>query len=238
MKRPLRIVLVRHGESKANVYQEMIDKGEAFGYPPEFAKLRDWDIPLTPKGKAQAKRAGAYLDQHFGKFDACYVSPQKRTIETFDGILDGYKDPKTTKHMRDHARFDSRLREKDAGAINFLSKEEVKQHYPHEFARREREGKVLYRPLGGESWYDVKDLRVGSILNTIYRDHRAQSVLVVSHSVVIKCFRMKLERLSERETLTIMEKQGLDNCGICVFEYGEKSPGHGKLLMKEWNKRV
>lgn len=234
-RRPFRLILVRHGESQANVFQELIDKGEAFGYPPEFAAVRDWDIHLTKRGKAQAFKTGKYLKKRFGTFHGCYVSPFNRTRETFAEILRGYGDPKAKKEMMEHTRYDTRLREKDHGAINFLSREEVKRHWPHEYARREREGKFLYRPLGGESWYDVKDLRVGSILNTIYRDYRGEAVLVVAHSIVLKCFLMKLVRLNKKDPEEILSRQRLNNCGICVFEYQEKTPGHGKLVLKEWN---
>jgi len=236
--RPLRLVLVRHGESQSNIYQALIDKGEVFGYPPEFAKVRDWDINLTKKGRIQAFKTGTFLKKNFGAFHACYISPFNRTRQTFEEILRGYADPKAKKEMLAHTRYDSRLREKDHGAINFLSRAEVRRHHPHEFERREREGKFLYRPLGGESWYDVKDLRVGGILNTIYRDHRGESVLVIAHSIVLKCFRMKLERMNEVEYEKVADKTHLDNCGVSLYEYTERAPGHGKLTLKYWNKKA
>lgn len=232
MIRPKQLVLVRHGESEANKYLNQIIKGEIFSFPPEFSKLRDWDIRLTQYGREQAQKTGEYLKNRFGSFDVCFVSPQTRARETFDEIANSY-DKTTAEKLRQRMRLESRLREKDHGAINFISKEEIKRYFPHEYERREREGKLLYRALGGESWYDVKDIRVGSFLNTIYRDYPGKSALVVSHSIVISCFRMKLQRLEEQETLAIIEKDPLDNCGIAVFESNKAT--NGRLRLKEWN---
>ena len=233
LQRPHRLVLVRHGESKANAVLNQIIQGEIFSYPPEFATLRDWDINLTETGKSQAYQTGTYLRKNLEPFDLCYVSPQQRTRETFEKILEGYENLKIIEYLKAHTRFESRLREKDHGAVNFLAKDEIKRFFPHEFDRREREGKILYRPLGGESWYDVKDLRVGSFLNSAYRDNAGKNILVVSHSIVINCFRMKLQRLEEAEMFVTLEKEPIDNCGIVVFE-SDLTQG-GKLVLKEWN---
>ncbi|MBI1975327.1 MAG: histidine phosphatase family protein [Parcubacteria group bacterium] len=231
-KRPKRLVLVRHGESEANKYLNQIIRGEILSYPPEFSKLRDWDIHLTPYGKEQALKTGQYLAKRFGIFDACFVSPQTRAKETMEEMVKGYGDA-SVEALRKKLRMDSRLREKDHGAINFLSQEEIKRFFPHEYERRQREGKFLYRALGGESWYDVKDLRVGTFLNTVYRDYAGGSVLIVSHSVVISCFRMKLEHLEENAVLEMVEKEPVENCGIAVFE-SDIGAG-GRLLLREWN---
>lgn len=234
--RPLRLVLVRHGESEANVVQQLVDEGESFGFPPEYAKVNDTDVPLTEKGREQARKAGAYLEKHFGSFDISFVSPFRRTQETFDGILAGHQNHFVATHLRKNMRYDSRLREKDFGAVNFLTKDEIQRFFPFEWSRKEREGKYLYRPLGGESWYDVKDLRVTGVLNTIYRDHPGKTVLIVSHSVVIRCFRMKLERFDEDDAIRNIDKgSALDSCGICVFEYDSESGPGSKLVLKEWN---
>ncbi len=234
--RPKTLVLIRHGESEANFYLNKVIKGEIFNFPPELTKLRDWDIKLTERGQKQAYKTGQYLKNNFGLFDACFISPQRRAVETFEEILKGYKDETIIKNFRDKARQDSRLREKDHGAISYLTPEEIRRFFPHEHERREKEGKLPYRSLGGESWYDVKDLRVGSFLNTIYRDHPGESILVIGHSITISCFRMKLERLSEEQVLKFIETESLENCGIVVFE-SDVACG-GKLVLRDWNKIV
>lgn len=225
-------MLVRHGESEANKYLNQINKGEIVSYPPEFAKLRDWDIRLAPRGREQALATGKYLEKKFGAFDICFVSPQTRARETFDCIVEGYGNGSTAKFLKSKERQESRLREKDHGSLSLISPAETKKFFPHEHERRAREGKLLYRPLGGESWYDVKDLRVGSFLNTVYRDHSGESVLIVSHSIVLTCFRMKFEKLGEDEVLELVKNDPIDNCGIAVFEPDKI---FGRLVLKEWN---
>lgn len=53
-KLPKRIILVRHGESVGNVNEE------------EYATTPDWAIPLTEKGKEQAKQLGAHIHEIIG----------------------------------------------------------------------------------------------------------------------------------------------------------------------------
>lgn len=235
-KHPTRLVVVRHGESEANVFQENIDRGEAFGYGAEYSKVNDYDVALTHKGREQARAVGRYLKERFGYFDYSFVSTFCRTRETFDGIIEGYGEIDARSRFMDHMRYDTRLREKDYGSISFYSKEDVQKLFPNEVARLTREGKYLYRPLGGESWYDVKDNRVTSILNTIYRMLMEKSVLIVTHTVVMKCFGLKIEHIEMAEDIERFDRDNpIQPGGISVFEY---DPDHGnsdRLSLKEWN---
>ncbi len=236
MGHPVRLVLVRHGESEANIFQEMIDRGEAFGYASEYSKVNDYDVPLTERGKEQARSVGAYLRKRFDLFDYSFVSPFRRTRETFDGIIEGYGEPSVRERFMQHMRYDTRLREKDFGGISFMSKEEVRKFFPFEADRREREGKYLYRALGGESWYDVKDNRVTSVLNTMYRTHPGESVLIVTHAVVMKCFRFKIGHIETVEEITRLDSNSpIHPCGIVVFEYDPTTGISDRLSLKEWN---
>jgi broad specificity phosphatase PhoE len=99
-----------------------------------------------------------------------------------------------------------------------------------------KEGRFLYRPLGGESWYDVKDIRVSSFLNAVYRDHTDENILVISHFIVTNCFRMKLGHLDEASMIELVDKSPVGNCGLVVFE-ADPAQG-GFLTLKEWNKKA
>ena len=66
-------------------------------------------------------------------------------------------------------------------------------------------GKFYFRPPGGESWCDVI-LRLRSVIETITREHRRERVLVVTHQVIVNCFRYLLERMDERQILEIDQK--------------------------------
>ena len=69
---PRHIILLRHGESLGNADQNL------------FATMPDWKIPLSDKGKAQAREAGHSI-QHLIRADSpliLYVSPYVRAKET------------------------------------------------------------------------------------------------------------------------------------------------------------
>lgn len=231
-KKPKLIVFIRHGESEANFYLNQIAQGKIFSFPREFLNLNDWDIKLTKQGINQSYLTGKYLKEKFGKFDICFSSPQKRALETFNNLIEVYPQ-KIKKEMQKGLIIDSRLREKDYGAISYLTDEEIKKFFPHEYERKKKEGELLYRPLGGESWYDVKDLRISNFLNMLYREYPNKKILVVSHFIVINCVKLKLVPDYQDNFEKILKEEPLRNCGICVFESLKN-----KLILKEWNKVV
>jgi broad specificity phosphatase PhoE len=98
---------------------------------------------------------------------------------------------------------DERLREKEFGVLDRLTKLGIEQRFPDQAALRARIGKFYYRPPGGESWCDVI-LRLRSVLDTISLHHSQGSrVLVVAHQVIVLCLRYLLEELTEAEILAI-----------------------------------
>lgn len=236
-RHPKRLVVVRHGESEANVFQEFIDRGEPVGFSVEYSKVNDAEVALTPRGREQALRVGAYLKQRFGDFDYSFVSPFRRTRETFEKIIEAYgTDPETRSRFMSNMRYDTRLREKDFGGISFMTKEEIQTLFPFEATRLEREGKYLYRPLGGESWYDVKDNRANSVLQTMYRILAGKTVLVVTHTVVMKCIALKFGHIEVPEEIERFDTEhSIDPCGIAVFDYAPDRGITDRLSLVEWN---
>lgn len=74
-RRPKRIILLRHGESLGNVDEAA------------YSVIPDWQIPLTETGADQAKQAGHQLAELLSGESLCaYVSPYKRTLETWQHI--------------------------------------------------------------------------------------------------------------------------------------------------------
>lgn len=230
MKKPKLLVFVRHGESEANFYLNEIVQGKLMSFPREFLDLNDWDIKLTKNGKRQAYITGQNLKKEFGLFDYVYVSPQKRAQETYQEIIKAYS-KNLRKKIEKNTVIDTRLREKDFGSISYLTDEEIKKFFPHEYERKKKEGELLYRPLGGESWLDVKDLRVSNFLNMIYREHPNKKILVISHFIVINCVKLKLVSDYQNNFDQIFKEDPLKNCGVCVFKNFKN-----KLILKDWNK--
>jgi 2,3-bisphosphoglycerate-dependent phosphoglycerate mutase len=220
-KWPSHLVIVRHGESDRNVAKDVAkSKGEhSFG-----SGLRDIDTPLTKTGNWQARSTGEHLAREYN-FDAIFTSPYRRTVQTAEQIIGQIKVKPPLVH-------EERIREIEFGIMDGLTTEGIKAKYPEEFARREREGKYWYRPLGGESRPDVA-LRVQSFLGTLTRDYRQTSVLVVCHSVVVLVFRRLLERWGEEEYMKIDAENEVLNCSVTAYRYDLE---RNKLALASYNK--
>jgi probable phosphoglycerate mutase len=219
------LVIVRHGESERNVVKA---EASASGHAEFHGGVRDMDVTLTPRGMRQAEATGKFLGQRF-RFHRVFVSPYERTVQTALLMM---------KHSPHHADLahEERIREKEFGILDGLTRQGIARRYPEELRRREREGKYYYRPPGGESHPDVA-LRVHSFLGTLARDCRKQSVLVVCHSVVVLTFRRLLERLTEKELLAIDRdpEQDVCNCSVTWYEFDSGAGAKGRLVLREFN---
>lgn len=221
------LVLVRHGESTRNLAKAKAEaeKSETYG-----DGTRDMDVELTDLGRQQARLTGRHLLQHLGfAFHRVFASPYRRTVQTAELVL-------ASQGGRVDLVLEERVREKEFGVLDGLTKLGIKGRYPDEAERKKREGKYYYRPLGGESYPDVNQ-RVHDFLGMLIRECPAQNALVVCHSVIVLSFRRLLERLSEEEFLEIDRdpKQEPKNCSITWYAFDPKAADHGKLVLKSYN---
>lgn len=219
------LVIVRHGESQRNVGK---DAATARGELEYGGGIRDMDVTLTSRGEKQSEATGKYLGKKFC-FDRIFVSPYVRTVETAALMTASFKG--SPQMLRE-----DRIREKEFGILDGLTKPGIIKKYPEEWRRRERDGKYYYRPPGGESFPDVA-LRIHSFLGTLARDCTKQSVLVVSHSVVVLMFRRLLERLGEKELLAIDRdpEQDVCNCSVTWYEFDLAAGHKGRMVLREFN---
>jgi len=207
-KWPDLLVIVRHGQSERNVAKE---QAKASGAETTWGgNLRDLDTPLTPLGVQQAIQTGRFLRGR-ASFDVIFSSPYMRTLQTSQHIAEEF-------NPAPRIMLEERVREIEFGILDGLTHHGVKERYPQEWARREREGKYWYRPPGGESRPDVA-LRVHSFLGALTRDYRQKKVLVVCHSVVVLIFRRLLERWDEAKYLEVDHEEDVLNCGITTYRY-------------------
>jgi len=95
-------------------------------------------------------------------------------------------------------------------------------------------GKYYYRPPGGESYPDV-NLRVHSFLGTLVRERAGGRVLVVTHSVVVLCFRRLLERMEEHEVLDLDRRDEVRNASLLVYGPGVRDSGASIMVRQAWN---
>lgn len=207
-KWPNLLVIVRHGQSERNVAKE---RAKAAGSGAEWgSSLRDVDTPLTPLGVQQAIATGEFLREK-ANFDVLFSSPYMRTLQTSQHI---------SQQLANTPRLvlEERIREIEFGSLDGLTHDGIRERYPEEWARREREGKYWYRAPGGESRPDVA-LRVHSFLGTLTRDYRQKHVLVVCHSVVVLIFRRLLERWDEAKYMEVDREEDVLNCGVTIYRY-------------------
>lgn len=169
MGRPQRIVLLRHGESLANL------DGTVYERTPDHA------IALTPNGVEQARKVGATLRAAFGEGDVqVYVSPYLRAHQTLRAL--GIDDLIT------RVSEEPRLREQDWA--NYQDTADIARQR----VLRDTYGHFFYRFTDGESGADVYD-RVSSFLETLHRqfarDDYPDNALMVTHGLTMRLFCMR-----------------------------------------------
>ena len=162
-KEPItKIYLVRHGETKANVYHLL------FGH-------LDWD--LTKNGIQQAKKAGAGLTSA-QSYDYIISSPLKRAKHTAKIIAKKLKIKKIIT--------DKNLMEKSEGSWEGKDLWQVRKEDPKNYYRWLK-NPFKNKPRKGESIADLNK-RVKQFHKTILKKYLGKNIIVVSHSGPIRLF--------------------------------------------------
>ena len=209
---PTALWLVRHGESLGNLADAQAHEQGAGRLELD---VRDPDVPLSPTGQQQADALGEWLTGFPADQLPTTVlsSPFTRAADTAQRAVAGSGLDLTI-------RYDERLRERDFGAFDGMTREGIREAYPDEARRRDLLGKFYYRPPGGESWADVA-LRVRSLLATEALRHDGERLMCVSHQAVIMVFRYVLEELSEQELLDIDRQDAVANTAVTRYQLSE-----------------
>jgi 2,3-bisphosphoglycerate-dependent phosphoglycerate mutase len=219
---PAELVLVRHAESTGNVAAVAADSA---GHPMIDIAVRDMDVELSPNGEQQARALGEWLRVHYRTApDGVVCSPFRRAEQTCTLALE-------RSGLSCTLSVDERLRERDFGMLDRLTRAGIVARMPEQAEARGRVGKFYYRPPQGESWTDVA-LRVRSVLDSFSREYPQRRLLVVTHEVVIYIFRYVLERLREQELLEIAHADPLVNCAVSVFTFDDASE---MMRLDTWN---
>ena len=214
--RPVRFILVRHGESEGNVDEAA------------YVNTPDWKIQLTKRGVEQAAQAGVSLRKLMRDDEDCifYVSPYKRTLQTYERMR--------LEIPRDNllwVRQEPRIVEQQFGNFQDLgTMQEAKR-------KRRRFGRFFYRFPDGESGLDTYN-RVTSFVSTVFRDcaqMRAETrndvsklnIVIVTHGLTLRLFLMRWFQLSVEEfeemmnpgnaELVVMEREA-DESGAQHYE--------------------
>ena len=218
--------IVRHGQSAGNVARE---EAELAGVPLIDIATRDMDTPLSPLGEEQAVALGRWFRDMPPERQPTVVlcSPYVRALETARLLLRsaGIADDDLKLHC------DERLREKEFGSLDRLTKHGIRQKFPDLAEQRAHVGKFYFRPPGGESWCDVI-LRLRSVLDTVTREHRRERVLIVGHQVIVNCLRYLFERLTEADIMDIDRRADVPNCSVTSYEFDPAAGRQCNLVLR------
>lgn len=228
-KWPDAIWLVRHGESAGNVAR---NRAEAEGRAVIEIAQRDVDVDLSELGERQARALGRWFGSLPKEQQPTVVlaSPYVRARRTAQLVMQANETDAEDLTMMT----DERIREKEFGVFDRLTKRGIQEKYPDLAEMRTALGKFYHRPPGGESWCDVI-LRLRSVIDTLTREYRRERVLIVSHQVVVNCFRYLFERMTEEQILAVDREADVPNCSVTGYEFDKSVGKHGKLVLRAVN---
>lgn len=218
---PQSLFLIRHGESAGNVAR---DKAEAEKLERIDIATRDVDVPLSDTGEEQSAALGRWIAEQPGneRPTVLWVSPYLRAQQTAEIAL-------KTAGLSIPTIVDERLREKEFGILDGLTRRGIKAQHPEEFERRARLGKFYHRPPAGEAWTDVLQ-RLRAAIDDIRRDGEGERVLLVAHQVVVLLVRYIVEGMTEEEILAIDASGDVANCSVTSYRLED-----GRLALVAYN---
>ena len=202
---PATLTLIRHAESAGNVANDAAIRA---GLPELDLALRDMDVPLSLLGEQQAAALGTWFASRPVPA-VVWCSPYLRALDTARLAM-------TNAHVVCDVVLDERLREREFGILDRLTKRGIEQRFPEQAAARAFLGKFFHRPPGGESWADVA-LRVRSLVTDMRLDFAGRDVTVVTHQAVITVFRYVLERMTEAELMEVDGATQIANTAVTVY---------------------
>ena len=221
---PQSLWLIRHGQSAGNVAR---DAAEAGGLAVIDLSWRDVDVPLSDLGVDQSIAVGEWFAQRPAEErpEVILCSPYVRARETAR-LLSNTAELGSTVVLR----VDERLREKEFGILDRLTRLGIQQKHPELDEQRAHVGKFYFRPPGGESWCDVI-LRLRSLLEMMTREYGDRRVLVVAHQVIVNCMRYLIEQMDEHQILSIDREGDVPNCAVTSYRSARAEDGEPALVL-------
>jgi broad specificity phosphatase PhoE len=199
------LYLLRHGATANNEAD-----------PPRIQGSRS-DVPLSPRGEDQARRAAEFLSAC--RLDAVYSSPLLRARRTAEVVA--------ARHGLTVERNDG-LTEIDCGEWEGLTWAEVEARHPDEF-RAFAADPVETCYLGGENLRTIQQ-RVAPLIERLLRQNLGRTVAAVAHNMVNRCYLAHLLHVPLADYRRITQ----DNCGITVFRY-RQSEARAVTINSVWH---
>lgn len=216
------LILIRHGQSAANVAFPLADQR---GLVDAGITGRDTDVELTGLGAEQATAIGRWLAalSPGHRPEVVVTSPYLRARETWRiaAAASGLELPAPTT--------DERLVDRLLGDLEMLTRAAIRARFPDEPGRFEQAGEYHYRPPGGETFGDVAD-RLASFLADLNREHAGRRVTVVAHDAVVLMARYVIEGLDWPALAAVQETGRVLNASISRFDGSS-----GRLVLAGYN---
>ena len=196
-----KLVLVRHGQSLWNLED----------------RFTGWvDVPLTDKGREEARSAGKRLKDI--RFDVAYTSVLSRAQETLDLILGVLRQRPPV--IRDQA-----LNERHYGDLQGLNKQRTAERYGAEQVKLWRRSYDV-APPNGEALKNTAERTLPFFDRAILGDLQiGKNVLVVAHGNSNRSIVMKLDGLSKEAVIALELATGVP----VAYEID----GGGRVVSKE-----
>lgn len=153
-----RLYLIRHGETEGS--HERRYKGTL-------------DVPLSELGAQQANATGAYMKERGFVPEVVYTSPLRRAIKSATMIAS---------HFGLATECIDRLRERDFGAWEGMTFDEIAARWPDAFSAWAG-NPLRFSPMDGESTQQVHD-RIVPVIEGLVNDTDAENIAVVAHGGV------------------------------------------------------
>ena len=171
------------------------------------------DVALSELGESQARALGDRLAS--SELSAVYASPMQRTLSTAHFI--------TAPHGLSTI-CEPGLREIDHGHWEQLTRGEVEQRFPEEYAHWEADP-FTFAPEGGESGLGVM-ARALPALRRIVLDNTGKTVAVVSHKATIRLMLCSVLGIDARGY-----RDRLDQAPACLNALDFKDPVRARLVL-------
>ena len=176
------LALVRHGESQWNLEN----------------RFTGWvDVPLSPKGVEEAKKAGELLKKENIRFDKTYTSALIRAQDTLTLMLDAIGQTGIPIEK------DQALNERHYGDLQGLNKAETAQKFGESQVKIWRRSYDI-APPNGESLKDTAARALPYFKSKIMADLKhGLNVLVSAHGNSLRAVVMHLDRLTKEQVLEL-----------------------------------
>jgi broad specificity phosphatase PhoE len=255
MKWPTELTIVRHAQSEYNILRGLKDADPLYAefkreynkdYRSERARelaqqvrekfgigVSDDKTSITSEGVKMARKTGSKLRDDIDPPHVVFVSPYRRTIDTFGYMMEEWEELRSAKVV-----YEDRIREQEHG-LSLLYNDWRVFHvmHPEQKELRDLQGPYWYQYPQGESVSQVRD-RIRSFVSTLVREYAGQRVMLVTHHLTILSIRAIFERLTPDQFIHLDEEEKPVNCGVTTY-CGHAALGkNGRLELVEYNTRL